>query len=267
MRFNVRGERRPDRIGVWVRRPDKGPSHEDKIAAIGIRVRRWVSFHGISLNVEPDLAHFSGIVPCGISEQRYGVTSLVDLGLPVTMADADDALRKAFEKLSKENMEFFYKTLSYQTTNQLSTNSQVTQKKVMDFVTFVKSLVRDFLQVNHSAHGKVASLNVHFGSPGEKEFRVAGRMVAKRVLARVSLGTRERRQTNRLMKVRRVREPVWVRSLMPVSSSVPLLVVLKVVSAVFGMSNCKRRRIVVLCVVPVVMQGHSALGHNRPDRV
>jgi lipoyl(octanoyl) transferase len=88
--FNVKGERREDRVGVWVRRGDQ----EDKIAAIGIRVRRWVSFHGISINVEPDLAHFSGIVPCGIRE--HGVTSLVDLGLPVTMADLDVALRKTF---------------------------------------------------------------------------------------------------------------------------------------------------------------------------
>jgi lipoyl(octanoyl) transferase len=94
--FNIRGERREDRVGVWVKRPDKGEGHEDKIAAIGIRVRRWVSFHGISLNVEPDLSHFSGIVPCGISENRYGVTSLVDLGLPVALEDADMALEKAF---------------------------------------------------------------------------------------------------------------------------------------------------------------------------
>lgn len=93
-RFNVRGERREDRVGVWVRRPDKGEGAEDKIAAIGIRVRRWVSFHGISLNVEPELAHFAGIVPCGIRE--HGVTSLVDLGLPVTLHDADVALRAAF---------------------------------------------------------------------------------------------------------------------------------------------------------------------------
>ncbi len=96
-RFNVRGERREDRVGVWVRRPDKGPDAEDKIAAIGIRVRRWVTFHGISLNVEPDLSHFSGIVPCGV--RRHGVTSLVDLGLPVTMVDADVALRAAFEQV------------------------------------------------------------------------------------------------------------------------------------------------------------------------
>ena len=94
--FNIRGERREDRVGVWVNRPDKGEGFEDKIAAVGIRVRRWVSFHGISLNVEPDLSHFSGIVPCGISENRYGVTSLVDLGLPVTMEDADVALETAF---------------------------------------------------------------------------------------------------------------------------------------------------------------------------
>jgi lipoyl(octanoyl) transferase len=95
--FNVRGERREDRVGVWVRRPEKGEGVEDKIAAIGIRVRRWVTFHGISLNVEPDLSHFSGIVPCGVA--GHGVTSLVDLGLPVTMADADIALRAAFEEV------------------------------------------------------------------------------------------------------------------------------------------------------------------------
>jgi lipoyl(octanoyl) transferase len=97
--FNVRGERREDRIGVWVRRPEKAVGAEDKIAAIGIRVRQWVTLHGISLNVEPDLTHFSGIVPCGVSEQRYGVTSLADLGLPVTMPEADMALRAAFEEL------------------------------------------------------------------------------------------------------------------------------------------------------------------------
>jgi len=95
--FNVKGERREDRIGVWVRRPDLGVAREDKIAAIGIRVRKWVTFHGISLNVDPDLEHFSGIVPCGVRE--HGVTSLVDLGLPVTMADADLALRQTFEQV------------------------------------------------------------------------------------------------------------------------------------------------------------------------
>jgi len=95
--FNVRGERREDRVGVWVRRPDKGAATEDKIAAIGIRVRRWVSFHGISLNVEPDLTHFDGIVPCGVSQ--HGVTSLVDLGLPVTMPEVDSVLREAFERV------------------------------------------------------------------------------------------------------------------------------------------------------------------------
>jgi lipoyl(octanoyl) transferase len=94
--FNVRGERREDRVGVWVRRPDKGPGHEDKIAAIGVRLRRWVSFHGIAINVEPELSHFSAIVPCGVADPRYGVTSLVDLGLPVTMADLDAALRDSF---------------------------------------------------------------------------------------------------------------------------------------------------------------------------
>ena len=94
--FNVRGERREDRVGVWVTRPDKGVGHEDKIAAIGVRVRRWVSFHGIAINVEPDLSHFSAIVPCGVADPRYGVTSLVDLGLPVTMEDLDVALRQAF---------------------------------------------------------------------------------------------------------------------------------------------------------------------------
>lgn len=98
--FNVNGERREDRVGVWVVRPDRpalpdGSAAEDKIAAIGIRLRRWVSFHGIAINVEPDLGHFSGIVPCGV--QDHGVTSLVDLGLPVTMADLDLALKSAFE--------------------------------------------------------------------------------------------------------------------------------------------------------------------------
>lgn len=97
--FNVAGEMREGRVGVWVRRDDKpltaeGKKPEDKIAAIGIRLRKWVSFHGISINVEPDLEHFSGIVPCGISE--HGVTSLVDLGLPVTMADVDVALHRTF---------------------------------------------------------------------------------------------------------------------------------------------------------------------------
>jgi lipoyl(octanoyl) transferase len=98
-RFNVVGERREDRVGVWVRRPDKGAGYEDKIAAIGIRIRHWVSLHGIALNVEPDLGHFSGIVPCGISDPRYGVTSLVDLGIPVTMPEVDGALRASFEEV------------------------------------------------------------------------------------------------------------------------------------------------------------------------
>ena len=98
--YNIRGERREDRVGVWVRRPDKGPTVEDKIAAIGIRVRRWVSFHGISLNVEPDLDHFTGIVPCGIAE--HGITSLVDLGYPVTMPEVDAVLRARFEAIFGE---------------------------------------------------------------------------------------------------------------------------------------------------------------------
>lgn len=98
--FNVKGEIRPGRVGVWVSRTDKAPNpdgsvREDKIAAIGVKLRKWVSYHGISINVEPDLSHFSGIVPCGIRE--HGVTSLVDLGLPVTMDDLDAALRTTFE--------------------------------------------------------------------------------------------------------------------------------------------------------------------------
>lgn len=99
--FNVKGERRAGRVGVWVTRPDKpanadGSVREDKIAAIGVKLRRWVSFHGISINVEPDLGHFSGIVPCGIRD--HGVTSLVDLGLPVIMADLDEALLAEFPR-------------------------------------------------------------------------------------------------------------------------------------------------------------------------
>ena len=102
--FNVRGERRADRIGVWVSRPEKaraesGEFAEDKIAAIGIRVRRSVSFHGISLNVAPDLTHYSGIVPCGISAAHLGVTSLRDLGLNVSMGEVDRALAREFEPI------------------------------------------------------------------------------------------------------------------------------------------------------------------------
>jgi lipoyl(octanoyl) transferase len=98
-RFNVRGEVREGRVGVWVERKGPGWSREDKIAAIGVRLRKWVSYHGIAFNVEPDLEHFSGITPCGISGPQYGVTSLVDLGLPASMADADAALRAAFEEV------------------------------------------------------------------------------------------------------------------------------------------------------------------------
>jgi lipoyl(octanoyl) transferase len=97
--FGVRGERREDRVGVWVRRPDKGVGHEDKIAAIGIRLRRWVSLHGVALNVAPDLTHFSGIVPCGVADPRFGVTSLADLGHAVSMAEVDRVLRREFEGL------------------------------------------------------------------------------------------------------------------------------------------------------------------------
>ena len=100
--FNVSGEIRDGRVGVWVPRNDKplnadGTPAEDKIAAIGIRLRKWVSFHGLSINVEPDLSHYDGIIPCGIS--KYGVTSLVDLGLPVTMDDVDISLKRAFEAI------------------------------------------------------------------------------------------------------------------------------------------------------------------------
>ncbi len=100
--FNVKGERRKGRVGVWVRRPNlpnlpDGSPREDKIAAIGVKLRKWVSFHGISINVEPDLSHFDGIVPCGIAD--HGVTSLVDLGLPVTMADLDASLMRTFAQI------------------------------------------------------------------------------------------------------------------------------------------------------------------------
>jgi lipoyl(octanoyl) transferase len=97
--FDVAGERREDRIGVWVRRPGKGAGCEDKIAAIGIRIKHWVSLHGIALNVDCDLSHFAGIVPCGVRDQRYGVTSLADLGRAATMAEIDAVLRREFEPL------------------------------------------------------------------------------------------------------------------------------------------------------------------------
>jgi lipoyl(octanoyl) transferase len=101
LRFNVRGEIRPGRVGVWVERREPGvPTREDKIAAIGVKLRRWVSFHGVALNVEPDLTHFSGIVPCGQTE--HGVTSLVDLGLPVTLDEADAALMASFREVFGE---------------------------------------------------------------------------------------------------------------------------------------------------------------------
>ena len=104
--FNVTGERREGRVGVWVARPEKPPlpdgtPRDDKIAALGIRLRKWVSFHGLSINVDPDLNHFDGIVPCGIAE--HGVTSLVDLGLPVTMDDVDLALKRTFETIFSDS--------------------------------------------------------------------------------------------------------------------------------------------------------------------
>mgnify|MGYP001082599818 CR=1 FL=1 len=100
--FNVKGELRQGRVGVWVRRPDKPPLpdgdiREDKIAAIGVRLRKWVTTHGLSINVDPDLSHYDGIVPCGISDR--GVTSLIDLGLPITMEDVDTALHRQFENV------------------------------------------------------------------------------------------------------------------------------------------------------------------------
>ena len=95
--FNVTGELREGRVGVWVRRPEKGFNAEDKIAAIGVRIRKWVTFHGVSLNVDPDLDHFTGIVPCGISQ--HGVTSLADLGITATMADVDIALKRNFAEV------------------------------------------------------------------------------------------------------------------------------------------------------------------------
>ncbi|WP_316861730.1 lipoyl(octanoyl) transferase LipB [uncultured Cohaesibacter sp.] len=94
---NIKGEHRDDRVGVWVPRPQKGPDVEDKIAAIGIRVRKWITFHGISLNIEPELEHYNGIIPCGIAQ--HGVTSFVDLGYPIAMSDVDITLRQEFEKI------------------------------------------------------------------------------------------------------------------------------------------------------------------------
>jgi lipoyl(octanoyl) transferase len=97
--LGVNGERREDRVGVWVRRPDKGHGHEDKIAAIGIRIRRWVTLHGMAINVDCDLSHYAGIVPCGVAEPRYGVTSLADLGIRASMAEIDELLAREFEPL------------------------------------------------------------------------------------------------------------------------------------------------------------------------
>jgi lipoyl(octanoyl) transferase len=98
-RFAVAGERRQDRIGVWVARPEKGLGREDKIAAIGVRIKRWITLHGIALNIDCDLSHYAGIVPCGVAEPRYGVTSFADLGLAVTTTEIDAVLRQEFEPL------------------------------------------------------------------------------------------------------------------------------------------------------------------------
>ncbi|MHA1555122.1 MAG: lipoyl(octanoyl) transferase LipB, partial [Alphaproteobacteria bacterium] len=95
--YNVRGERREDRVGIWVTRPDRDAAREDKIAAIGIRIRHWITFHGVALNVDPVLEHFSGIVPCGVSQ--HGVTSLTDLGHDISMEEVDMVLRREFERL------------------------------------------------------------------------------------------------------------------------------------------------------------------------
>jgi lipoyl(octanoyl) transferase len=97
--FDLRGERREDRVGVWILRPDKGEGFEDKIAAIGIRIQHWVTLHGFALNVAPDLTHFSGIVPCGVADRRYGVTSLADLGVTASLPDVDRVLRREFAPL------------------------------------------------------------------------------------------------------------------------------------------------------------------------
>ncbi len=106
--FNVIGERRADRIGIWVERnavAKDGQRREVKIAAIGVRIRRWISFHGLAINVDPELEHFSGIVPCGVDDERLGVTSLVDLGLPVTMSDVDLALMETFEAVFQRRLQ------------------------------------------------------------------------------------------------------------------------------------------------------------------
>jgi lipoyl(octanoyl) transferase len=95
--FGIQGERREERVGVWVRRPDNGAGREDKIAAIGVRVKKWVTLHGISLNVAPDLSHYAGTLPCGVADEKFGVTSLADLGIDAAMADVDAALRESFD--------------------------------------------------------------------------------------------------------------------------------------------------------------------------
>jgi lipoyl(octanoyl) transferase len=100
--FGVAGERRENRVGVWVRRPDQGEGREDKVAAIGVRVKKWVTLHGMSLNVAPDLGHYQGILACGVSDPKQGVTSLRDLGIAASMADVDAVLRKSFGEVFGE---------------------------------------------------------------------------------------------------------------------------------------------------------------------
>ena len=101
--FNVHGKRHNGQVGIWV---DRNGGREDKVAAIGVRIRKWVTFHGISINVEPDLTHFDGIVPCGIDQESLGVTSLVDLGLPVTLSDLDVALQQSFAEVFEPATDF-----------------------------------------------------------------------------------------------------------------------------------------------------------------
>lgn len=107
--LNIKGERREDRVGVWVQRPDKGIGHEDKIAAIGIRVRQWVPFHGISINIDPDLSHFNGIIPCGVANPDYGVTSLADMGHLMLMSEFDVVIRQNFERIFGPTQAIFEK--------------------------------------------------------------------------------------------------------------------------------------------------------------
>src|SRR6266566_3147935 len=114
--FDVAGERRADRIGVCVRRPDKGAACEDKIAAIGIRIKRWITLHGVALNIDCELSHYAGIVPCGIREPRWGVTSLADLGVRVSLPDVDRLLRRKFEEIFVSKTTWCATTIKARTT-------------------------------------------------------------------------------------------------------------------------------------------------------